>query len=156
MPRGRPPKPTRLKVLTGNPGRRHLNAGEPRPPSGAPTCPTWLDKEAKSEWRRVVPILDRLGLLSRVDRSAVAAYCTAWAELHWATVQLRKGRTYTTKEGQVCVHPAVGMQRSALQHVRQFAALFGLDPSSRGKLAVPGGQGEEAELNDFLNARGAS
>ncbi len=29
--RGRRPKATRLKVLTGNPGRRPLNANEPRP-----------------------------------------------------------------------------------------------------------------------------
>jgi hypothetical protein len=29
--RGRRPKPTRLKVLTGNPGKRRLNATEPKP-----------------------------------------------------------------------------------------------------------------------------
>jgi hypothetical protein len=30
--RGRKPKPTHLKLLEGNPGRRPLNTGEPRGP----------------------------------------------------------------------------------------------------------------------------
>ncbi len=36
--RGRRPKPTRIKFLTGNPGKRPLNAGEPRPDPGVPSA----------------------------------------------------------------------------------------------------------------------
>jgi P27 family predicted phage terminase small subunit len=154
MPRGRPRKPTRLKILDGNPGKRPLNAAEPQPPAGAPACPSWLDREAKAEWRRVVPALDRLGLLTRVDRSAIAGYCTAWAELCWASKTLaRVGHTYTTEGGQICPRPEVAMHRSALRHVRQFSALFGLDPASRSRVEVPdrvGPRGEVEELDHFL------
>lgn len=44
---GRKPKPTALKILEGNPGKRKLNAKEPTPLKKAPKCPAWLDAEAK-------------------------------------------------------------------------------------------------------------
>ena len=40
--RGRKPKPTALKVLEGNPGKRPLNENEPIPPKGSIKCPSWL------------------------------------------------------------------------------------------------------------------
>ena len=48
--RGRKPKPTAIKVLEGNPGKRALNEMEPQPEKKAPKCPVWLDKEAKKEY----------------------------------------------------------------------------------------------------------
>ena len=45
--RGRKPKPTAVKVLEGNPGKRSLNTGEPKPDKKAPRCPAWLEDEAK-------------------------------------------------------------------------------------------------------------
>ena len=44
--RGRKPKPTALKVLEGNPGKRPLNENEPKPERKAPECPSWLEPEA--------------------------------------------------------------------------------------------------------------
>ena len=51
--RGRKPKPTAVKVLEGNPGKRSLNTGEPKPEKKAPRCPSWLEEEAKKEWKRM-------------------------------------------------------------------------------------------------------
>lgn len=46
--RGRPPKPTAIKELEGNPGKRPLNKNEPKKPKqGAPKCPSWLEPDAK-------------------------------------------------------------------------------------------------------------
>ena len=39
---GRKPKPTALKKLEGNPGKRKLNMKEPMPEKGMPDCPKWL------------------------------------------------------------------------------------------------------------------
>ena len=46
---GRKPKPTAVKELEGNPGKRKLNRKEPKPDKGMPTCPEWLLPEAKEE-----------------------------------------------------------------------------------------------------------
>ena len=47
---GRKPKPTAVKKLEGNPGKRKLNTKEPNPGKGMPDCPAWLLPEAKTEW----------------------------------------------------------------------------------------------------------
>ena len=39
---GRKPKPTAIKKLEGNPGKRKLNTKEPIPAKGMPECPDWL------------------------------------------------------------------------------------------------------------------
>ena len=44
---GRKPKPTAIKELEGNPGKRKLNKKEPKPDKGMPTC--HYDK-AKADW----------------------------------------------------------------------------------------------------------
>ena len=46
--RGRRPKPTRLKMLTGNPGKRPLNHDEPRPEAAIPECPPELGPVARA------------------------------------------------------------------------------------------------------------
>ena len=51
--RGRKPKPTAVKVLEGNPDKRSLNTAEPKPEKKAPRCPSWLEDEAKKEWKRM-------------------------------------------------------------------------------------------------------
>jgi phage terminase small subunit len=76
--RGRKPKPTHLKLVQGNPGRRPLNKQEAKPRRTVPTCPGHLNAVARREWRRVVPLLAECGLLTEVDRAPRAAYCQAW------------------------------------------------------------------------------
>lgn len=65
--RGRPPKPTAVKELEGNPGKRPLNKNEPKPKQTAPKCPSWLEPDAKKEWRRLSKELESMGLLTEVD-----------------------------------------------------------------------------------------
>jgi P27 family predicted phage terminase small subunit len=76
--RGRPPKPTRIKVLTGNPGKRPLNPHEPRPEAVVPDCPAALGPVAKQEWERLAGELAKLRILTALDRSALAACCNAY------------------------------------------------------------------------------
>lgn len=151
--RGRKPKPTVLKVIAGNPGRRPLNDAEPLPQRGRPKCPAFLHQYARDEWSALIPELDRLGLLTLVDRGALAAYCQAWAEFQIATELLdRDGRTCVAGTGGLKMHPAVQMQRSAWKAIHSFAALFGLDPSSRSRMRLPE-KPENDPLADFLKPR---
>ena len=64
---GRKPKPTALKKLEGNPGKRKLNTKEPMPGKGMPDCPKWLLPEAKKEWERLCVKLSEIGVLTEID-----------------------------------------------------------------------------------------
>src|ERR1700680_4917197 len=96
---GPKPKPTTLKLLTGNPGKRPLNDAEPQPLVGDPGCPSWLDAEAKREWKRIAPELVSLGLLTILDRATFAAYCQAWADLHALKTELRRFKRIIEETG---------------------------------------------------------
>lgn len=150
--RGRKPKPTLLKILDGNPGKRPLNESEPIAPDGTPDCPDWLDEEAKAEWARIVPELMAMGLLSRIDRPALAAYCTAWSRWVHAEAQVRKFgpivkspvREFPMKS------PYLTIADQALEIMRKMMVEFGLTPSSRSRIRVPGGGEQADEFERFL------
>jgi P27 family predicted phage terminase small subunit len=165
MPGGRPPKPTALKVLTGNPGKRPLNDAEPQPSTTPPKCPSWLSKVAKAEWKKLAPELSRLGLLTIVDEGSLAGYCSALAEFRAATEIIEAEGRYVmvggfydeaAKEwrgGQMQPHPALIQLRAAWKAVKDFSALFGLDPSSRTRLSVKGAKKEEGTLKAFIGGK---
>src|SRR6185437_9377257 len=64
--RGRRPKPTNLKKLTGNPGKRRLREDEPVA-TGTAECPEHLDAIGRREWERVAPLLQEMGILASID-----------------------------------------------------------------------------------------
>ena len=57
--RGRKPKPTALKLLEGNPGKRPLNGREPVPPRAALKCPAWLLPDAR--WKEAEAFITQHG-----------------------------------------------------------------------------------------------
>ncbi len=147
MPGGRPPKPTVIKILAGNPGKRPLNKAEPKPKPVAPKCPAWLSKEAKREWKRVAPELERLGLLTVVDGGALAAYCQAYARWREAEEAIkREGLVVQTGTGYLMPHPAVKIAEKAQQLIKAFCTEFGLTPSSRSRMSLPEAKDEEDDF----------
>jgi hypothetical protein len=91
MPPGPRPKPTILKKLAGNPGKRKLNTKEPQF-SGVASCPNWLTPHAKTEWKRVTVELATLDMLRSVDSSALGAYCQSFARWRSAELIVGEGR----------------------------------------------------------------
>lgn len=165
---GPKPKPTALKVLMGNPGKRPLPQNEPKPKPVAPKMPDWLDREAKREWRRVAPELERLGLLTVVDGAALAAYCQAYSQFVAATKELKAHQgehgsllitqvSYTGVENKK-PHPAIKVANEAAQLVARYAAEFGLTPSARTRIQLPGQPDEEPSAIEKLlsERRGAN
>ena len=97
---GRKPKPTAVKKLEGNPGKRKLNTKEPNPGKGMPECPAWLLPEAKTEWIRLSEKLNQMGVLTEIDRSAFAAYCQSYARWKEAQEHINsEGAAYETENG---------------------------------------------------------
>lgn len=64
---GRKPRPTAIKKLEGNLGKRKLNTKEPILAKGMPECPDWLLPEAKAEWERLCKKLSDMGVLTEAD-----------------------------------------------------------------------------------------
>lgn len=139
QPRGRKPKPTRIKLLTGNPGKRPLNQNEPKPQIGPdmPSPPEHLDKEAQAEWYRLAPQLHRLGLLSNIDLTAFAAYCTAYSRWLDAEQAIReKGVLLRAPSGYPMISPYLAIANTALKQIRAFLTEFGMTPSSRSRINI--------------------
>lgn len=129
---GRKPKPTALKKLEGNPGKRPLNEMEPVPPTVALRCPKHLLPEAKKEWKRLAPILMDMGLLTAADAVPFEGYCTAYAR--WLEAQeeiTRHGSIYKDAEGRIRPNPYIAIANQQMRDIRSFAAEFGLTPSNR-------------------------
>ena len=155
--KGRKPTPTNLKVLSGNPGKRPLPKDEPKPEPIAPKCPSWLHKDAKKEWKRIAPQLEKLGLLTQVDMAALAGYCESWAQYKRSIEFIHKhGEVYPIKDDEGRVKylqqvPQVSIANKALQQVRAFCAEFGMTPSARGRMSVPGADDHEDEMERLLS-----
>ncbi len=134
---GRPPKPTALKLIDGNPGKRTLQA-DPKPPPSKPRRPQWIVGYARTEWERVVPMLDGLGLLIAVDRTVLAAYCEAAAGLKAASTDLRK-RGYLVEsargDGYLIKNPSNQLLKDYARLVSTYSAMLGLSPGDRVRLS---------------------
>ncbi len=151
--RGRKPKPTHLRLLTGNPGKRKIKRDDVQPELALPMPPPHLSDEAKVEWGRMAEKLYRLGLLSELDVAMLAGYCQAygrWVQAERAIEEMAKGDLLTkalmvkTTNGNAIQNPLVGTANKALELMSKFAAEFGMSPSSRVRLSV---NGEQAQAN---------
>lgn len=128
--RGRKQKPTALKKLEGNPGRRPLPVDEPIAPPGAPEMPPNLSKEAQKLWPKKVKELMEIGVLSPVHGELLAMLCEAIVDEIAAKLQIRKeGAIIDTPFGQKA-HPAVKLRRDAAHLIAKIAVEFGMTPSS--------------------------
>lgn len=137
MARGRKNKPTALKQLEGNPGKRALNNQEPKPDVVIPECPDHLQGEARKEWNRITTELYTLGILTNIDRAALALYCAAWADYLYASNRVdEEGDVITSIKGGKYQNPWVGIKTSAMDRVLRIAAEFGMTPASRARIKV--------------------
>ncbi len=150
MTRGRKPKPTHLKLIEGNPGKRPIRMGPDRPATAMPEPPDHLNDLARAEWERVAHGLHALRLLETVDRAALAAYCVAyarWVQAERAIAEMAKrdlltgGLMIKTSNGNAIQNPLVGTANKAASDVVRYAAEFGMTPSARVRLAVDAGGG---------------
>ena len=149
--RGRKPKPTLIKQLEGNPGKRKLNEFEPKPEKRAPKCPVWLDKEAKKEWRRTAKQLEKLGVLTEVDMAAFAGYCEAYARWKEAEEFIsRHGTIIKTPSGYWQQVPQVSIAQTYLKIMIKFCEQFGLTPSSRSRIVAERGTDEVDDLMEMM------
>jgi P27 family predicted phage terminase small subunit len=146
--------PGALHLINGNASKKpraQLLDEVVRPDVAIPPCPAHLGKEARAEWKRISKHLEQLGLITQIDRAALAAYCHAWGEFVWASNRIKQlnaedptgdnGRIGKTPSGylQISVHQQV--LNRALDHMNKFLAEFGMSPSARSRVTPSDAQG---------------
>ena len=151
--RGPLPKPAALKALEGNPGKRalDLSAGV-NPRVEVPSVPRHLGKEARKEWARITPILEELGLISGLDRAALALYCQAVGRLSELETAFNGMVSRLVDEGadyadavyraSYAVTPSGYAQQSVIvqligkhrEQLNRYLMHFGLSPAARGRV----------------------
>ena len=125
------PKPTALRVLQGNPGKRALPKDEPILEVEKPRAPATLSPAAKKHWPKVVERLAAAKVMTRLDVDALALYCEHYAQ--WATANeklLDHGMIEYTDRGPI-QSPWLMISQKAAEAMRKLLIEFGMTPSAR-------------------------
>lgn len=164
MKRGPAPTPSAILDIRGSRKQRH-EKGEPKPDRGRPRCPAWLKGTAKSEWKKLVEMLDRMGILTKVDGNALSRYCRLWQRWRKAEdfieehgdqypVKDKKGNTVSFR-----IFPSARIATTLSAELRRLEQEFGLTPASRTRISEEATQAgasvSEPHKSRFFKAKGA-
>ena len=166
--RGRKPKPTALKLVAGNPGKRPLPKGEPDPPGDLFAPPTGMTEQQAVIWRHAIDDAPK-GLLRHLDRELLTEWVRAVAELNTADLELQKsgpvvkqgggerkttkpdGSTVTTIRSDTwVVSPWAKARRDAFDRMMKATSELGFSPTSRSRITLAGA-GATKQTNRFAN-----
>lgn len=142
--RGRKPKPTHLKLVEGNAGKRALNKSEPVPQGNLDEPPDWLTEDQKSGWEYAIKHAP-LGLLKLLDRSALTVWVVAEDMHRQATIAVGKFGliTKSPNKGEPMQNPYLPIINRQAQIMMKAASELGFTPSSRSRVEVSGGEIED-------------
>ena len=138
---GPAPKPTALRIYEGNRGHRPLNDREPIALTGEPEMPKHLDRDARREWRRLVPLLMTMRVLTESDGLALASLCMTYSTLVQAQRLMLKSATgkrssllIKTASGYIQQSPLLGIINGQMAALTVMLREFGLTPASRSRI----------------------
>ena len=166
---GRPRKPLAVQMAAGDPAKigknklaRMVRDEQERYTRGEPKMPDFLSKEAKREWRRMVPLLLQGRVLSESEGVALGSLCQDIATLSLAQRDVQKrglivrvgasrnAEGKVINEGELRVHPLLAVIDKLSPRVFMGLREFGLTPASRSRAAVVSPKGD-AELWEILS-----
>lgn len=142
---GRAPKPTILKMIDGNKGKRAIEKDAVAPAIAIPDCPDHLTNEAKVEWQRIAPFLLTYQLVTDLDTAALALYCQAYGRWQQAEKQIAKireadkdgdGLLVKAPSGYPIQNPYLAIANRAMEDCHKYLQQFGLSPSARTRVVV--------------------
>lgn len=143
-------KPTHLKLLQGNPGRRPLNKHEPLPKKRISRKPpkhlTALEREVWEDTMAEVP----RGMVRKLDMNTFETFVTSYAEFREACEAMHgEELVIVTPGGLAKPNPLLTVKREAAKMMLRAAAELGFTPSSRSKISVdPNAKDDEDEEGD--------
>lgn len=145
--RGPLPVPTPILQARGS-WLAPLRAGEVCFDRSAPSCPSWLDKEGKAEWKRQVKQLDKQGILQITDRAVLACWCEAWSEL-CAAKKLAAALENLDDRPKL-----VRLKNAAVERLLRIAQHFGFSPAARARIKGGDAPAQADPFEDYLKNRG--
>ena len=156
--RGAKPVPTNIKALRGTLRADRMNAHEPKAQPGMPSCPTELGALAKREWKRISKHLSAMGLLTTIDRAALALYCDHYGRWIEAIKALKQyGVVIKSPNSYLMQSPYLAIANKAGENVRLLLAEFGMSPASRVRVhAQPAAEDDPFARFDRSYGKGAS
>lgn len=133
---GRKPKPTGLKLVTGNPGKRKLNDKEPQP-EGEVVKPDFILENPKASkiWEQYAPQLIQNEILTAWDCHTFGVWCYLMADFAKCPEKFDSAR---------------------MTQMRMLASCFGLEPSSRGKFKLSGEKDKKDPAEKYFTGTGGS
>ncbi|MBI5289269.1 MAG: phage terminase small subunit P27 family [Chloroflexi bacterium] len=141
--RGPAPTPTNILKLRGSTlVTRKRETREVKAPAGPPDAPAWLNPDARAAWDELLPMLEGMGVLARIDGRALSRYCHLWARWRKAEMFIaERGEMYPIKDdsGQVkCFQqwPQVAIAHRLAQQLTRLEQEFGMTPSARARLQL--------------------
>ena len=136
---GRPPKPTALHILDGNPSKRPPPQDEPPLEAGMPAPPPGLDVEARAEWKRIGVTLGAVGVVTKADRAMLTAWCITWSRWWAAESDIRKRGVFIAdkkNETGAVENPYLKIADKACDRLLRLAEQYGMTASARVRLAI--------------------
>lgn len=154
--RGPKPKPSALKKAQGT-YRADRAPQHEAVATGKPSCPAWLSKDAKKEFRRVVKLLEAANLVGKLDGNALTRYAQTWERWRKAEAMLAKsGEVIPFKNDDGSLKylqqsPYVAIARQLADQLHRLEQSLGMNPSSRSRIDIE--SPKEADAFDaFLNS----
>jgi P27 family predicted phage terminase small subunit len=90
-----------------------------------------LSRAAANEWKRIVPILMNLGILTIADGTALAIHCSAFARWQQSERQLARLRDLSSDKAR----KLFAISEKCMKLMKSVLVEFGLTPASRPRLA---------------------
>ena len=113
-----------------------------------------VSKAARKQWDRIAKDLHDCGLLTSIDGLALALLCEAYATWYDAKLLVDvEGYFCRSDNGNLYQHPAVGAMNTAQKNLISLMREFGMTPSSRSGIKLPGEVEPEKSLADILFER---
>ncbi len=133
---GRPKKPTHLKLIEGNRGKRAINHLEPDPDYlNDLRAPKHLPEWAVPIWNDLAPKLRKAKVLTELDSEALCQLCIAIAHYRQATDELNRDFIRNGEKGQ-SLNQMMVAQSMAFKQANAIMQQFGMTPAARSRVVV--------------------
>ncbi len=136
---GRPRKPTALKLVEGNRGKRATNSKEPEPLLlNDLEPPTHLPAHVAEVWRELAPKLRRAQVLTELDTPLLEMTAAAIANYRLTMAKTAEGKVMMRNEetGSVSLSPWVMLQSMSFKQAMGALQQWGATPAARSRVMV--------------------